>query len=186
MKKEGFADALPQQSHLFKVRKPPHGKVVLPDAFVAHEEGDAQHRAQQQKSNTYREDQFQEQQRSETCKGTGGRDALAKALGIPVQQQAFNYAELTKGEKKIEEQKYQDKKEIQEVEKALTGPVSINEQRQMLEEIKQQREKRNKQQKDAQQNAAIAGAGMNIPSVQVPTGGTHSSYRGPGLTHQHA
>jgi len=181
VKKEDFADALPQQSHLFKVRKPPHGKVVLPEAFVAHKEGNAQRRAQQQKSNTYREDQFQEQHRSDACKGTGGRDALAKAFGISTdeiaqQQQAFNYAELTKRKKEIEEPKYQGRKEIQE---------EVEKQRQMLEEIKQQREKLNKQQKDAQQNAAAAGAGMNIPSVQVLTSGTHPSHRGPGLTHQH-
>ena len=188
MKKEDIADALPQQSHLFKVRNQRHGKVVLPEAFVVHEEDDAQQRAQQHKSN---EDQLYEQRRSDMCKGKGERDALAKAFGISAyeiaeQQQALNYAEQAKEKKEIEGQNYQNRKEI-DVQKALAEPVIVNEQRQRLEELKQQREKLSTHQPNPQQNAATTGAGRNIPSVQVPTthSGTHPPHHGPGLPHQH-
>lgn len=173
-------------SHLFKVNDTRHGKVFLPEAFVAHEEDDVQQTGRQQKNNTYRGDQIQEQHRSDTCKEKGKRDALAKEFGIPAnqiaeQQQALNYA---RGKKEIEGQMECQNKEIEEVQKALAEAISLKEQKQRLAEIKQQRGKLNMQPKDTQQNAAATSAGINL---QVPSShsGTHPPHRGPGLPHQH-
>ena len=192
MKREDIAEALPQHSlgQMFKVRKPHHGKVFLPEAFVVHEEVDVQRRAEQQKGTTYREDQFQEKQSGGKSREKGERRALAMEFGITTQeiaeqQQALNYASE---QKEIEGlKKCQNRKEFEEVQKALPEQISIKEQKQRLEEIRQNREKLNIAAKDTQQNATATGAGVNLPGVQVPTshGGTHPSHRGPGLPHQH-
>lgn len=51
MKKEDFADAMPNMSHYFKIQNSGHhGKVFLPEAFVVAEEVDSQQRAQEQRS----------------------------------------------------------------------------------------------------------------------------------------
>ena len=189
MKREDIAEALPNLSHYFKVRNPQHGKVFLPEAFVVHEKVDAQLRAQQQKGTTYKEDQFQDQQIGGTLKEKGKRQALAMEFGISPreiaeQQQALNYASE---QKEIEGlKKFQNRKEFEEVQKAVTEQIDVKEQRQRLEEIKQKREKLNMPAKDTQHNATATGAGVNIPSVQVPSShsGTHPSHRGPGLPHQ--
>jgi len=190
VRKEDFAEAVPQMSHLFKVNDSRHGKVFLPEAFVVHEEVDALQRAHQQKGSTYKEDKFHEQQSGGTCREKNERQALAMEFGISPreiaeQQQALNYASE---QKEIEGQnKCQNRKEFEEVQKAVTEQISVKEQMQRLEEIRQNREKLSKQPKDTQQNATTTGAGMNVPNVQVPSShsGLHPPRRGPGLPHQH-
>ena len=161
MKKEDLADALPNMSHYFKVQNARHGKVFLPEAFVASEEVDAQQRAQEQRSSIHKEDRSDKRREGE---------ALAKEFGISAhevaqQRQALNYAEHIKEKKDLERLKFQEKQEMEQVQKAVTEHINVDEQKRRLEEIKQER--LNMPQQDTHQNA-------------------YPSRRGPGLPHQHS
>lgn len=161
MKKEDFADALPNLSHYFKLCNSHHGKVFFPEAFVASEEVDAQQRAQEQRSSMHKEDQSDEHREDE---------ALAKEFGISAheiaqQRQALNYAEHIQQKKVLERLKCQEKQEMEQVQKPVTEHINVDQQRRRLEEIKQERP--NMPQQDTHQNA-------------------YPSRRGPGLPHQHS
>ena len=161
MKKEDFTDAVPNMSHYFRVQNTRHGKVFLPEAFVASEEVDAQQRAQEQRSSMHKEDRSDKRREGE---------ALAKEFGISAreiaqQRQALNYAEHIKEKKDLERLKCQEKQEMEQVQKAVSEHINVDEQRRRLEEIKQER--LNMPHQDTHQNA-------------------YPSRRGPGLSHQPA
>ena len=107
-------EALPQHSlgQYFKVRNPQHGKVFLPEVFVAHEEVDAQQRAQQHNGTTYK---------YETVQGeTSEKKSLQEQL---VQQR---------------EEVTQTKEQVQQLQQKLNSAAS--EKKSLQEELVQQRE----------------------------------------------
>ena len=77
-----------------------------------------------------------------------------------------------KGKGGVDGQKYQDKQEFDQVQKAVTEQIDVDEQIRRLEEIEQ---KRNKPQQKVQQDAA-ASVNNLVPGTQPPHGG-------PGLPH---
>ena len=78
-----------------------------------------------------------------------------------------------KGKGGVDGQKYQDKQEFDQVQKAVTEQIDVDEQIRRLEEIEQKRGKLNKPQQKAQQDAAAS----------VNNLGTQPRHCGPGLPH---
>ena len=91
--------------------------------------------------------------------------------------EAFVVSEEVDGQAKekrgVDGQKYQDKQEFDQVQKAVTEQIDVDEQIRRLEEIEQKRGKLNKPQQKTQQDAA--------PSVNNLVPGTQPPHRGPGL-----
>ena len=83
-----------------------------------------------------------------------------------------------KGKRGVDGQKYQDKQEFDQVQKAVTEQIDVDEQIRRLEEIEQKRGELNKPQQKAQQDAA---ASVNNLAPTCP--GTQPPHRGPGLPH---
>ena len=170
MKKEDFADAL-QNMTLFKVLNPRHGKVFLPEAFVAPEEVDAQQRAQEQRSKSHTHN--------------SAKAALAEEFGISPreiaeQQQAFMYVEQAKVKKDVE--KYRDKREVKEVQKTTTENTSVDEQRRRWKELQQEKKKLTMPPQNTERNAATS-VNVNVPATYPST---QLLRHGPGLPHQHS
>ena len=72
-----------------------------------------------------------------------------------------------KGKRDVDEQKNQDKQEFDQVQKAVTEQIDVDEQIRRLEEIEQVRRKLNKPQQRAQQNAP-ASVNDLIPTSTFP------------------
>ena len=86
-----------------------------------------------------------------------------------------------KGKIDVDEQKHQDEQEFDQVQKAVTEQIDVDEQIRRLAEIEQERRKLNKPQQKTQQNAS---ASVN-DLVSTPTScrGTQPPLCGPGLPH---
>ena len=98
-----------------------------------------------------------------------GAQVLAAYTPTP-QQGKVQHGELDVG---VDSQKYQDKQEFDQVQKAVTEQIDVDEQIRRLEEIEQKRGKLNKPQQKAQQDAA-ASVNNLVPGTQPP-------HHGPGL-----
>lgn len=86
-----------------------------------------------------------------------------------------------KGKRDVDEQKHQDEQEFDQVQKAVTEQIDVDEQIRRLEEIEQERRKLNKPQQKTQQNAPASVNDLVPTSTSCP--GTQPPLRGPGLPH---
>ena len=86
-----------------------------------------------------------------------------------------------KGKRDVDGQKHQDEQEFDQVQKAVTEQINVDEQIRRLEEIEQERRKLNKPQQKTQQNAPASVNDLVPTSTSCP--GTQPPLRGPGLPH---